>query len=59
MQKIKITCYGRTEEWSDRNKAMAFYSQAIAETEGSERERYTNIYIGLMEGETNIRDLDY
>lgn len=55
-EKIKITCYGETEIWEDRAKAMAFYFGGMCECDGSERERYTNIYCQLMEGKTEISD---
>lgn len=55
---IKITCYGQTEEWTDRNKAIAFYREGMSCSEGSERDRYTQIFLGLIDGKTVISDED-
>lgn len=47
---IKIICYGRTEEWESREEAIEYFGQAAMCTEGSERERYMNIYFDLLDG---------
>lgn len=56
VEEIRITCYCETETWTDREKAKAFYMEAMANSEGSERERYTNIYMQLCEGRTDCND---
>lgn len=55
-EKIKITCYGKTEIWADREKAKLFYLDCMANSEGAERDRYVNIYLQLMSGETECFD---
>ena len=50
---VVVTCYGNTETWESRAEAMAFYLEAMAASEGSECERYKNIYIALAYGEKN------
>lgn len=46
---VTITCYGTTKRMS-RNKAIKFYLEGMQCCEGSERERYTNIYLQLLDG---------
>lgn len=53
---IEVTCYGEKEIWHDRKKALNFYLQAMASSEGSERNRYTNIYFDLMSGKDKCCD---
>ena len=55
-EKIKITCYGETTEWDCRAKAEAFFLRAIQCSDGSERNRYMNIYCQLQEGCTVCSD---
>lgn len=56
MEEIKVTCYGKTETWSDRKKAMAFYGEGMLNSDGSEQERYTKIYMELLRGLNNCTD---
>ena len=49
MDIAKITCYGKTE-YAERKKAISFYLDCMRHSEGSERDRYTNIYIQLLDG---------
>jgi hypothetical protein len=58
MEKIKTVCYGREETWETREEAEAFFLQAMAGSEGSEQERYTNIYLKLQMGMTCCTDDD-
>lgn len=55
-EKIEVTCYGEKEIWYDREKAIRFYLQAIAGSDGAERDRYTNIYLDLMTGKNECFD---
>ena len=52
---VTVTCYGKTEKMS-RKDAMKFYLECMMMSEGAERDRYTNIYLGLISGETNVCD---
>lgn len=55
-KKIRVTCYGRTEEWDSRAVAMAFYKRAMTCSEGSEQGRYTRIYLQLAAGRSECTD---
>ena len=55
MDLVKITCYGKTET-KERKDAIAEYAEAMAWSDGSERDRYTNIFIGLISGATEVSD---
>lgn len=46
---VTIICYGKTEQM-EREKAKEFYLNCMANSEGSERNRYTNIYLDLVAG---------
>lgn len=52
---VTITCYGR-EETLSRSAAIKKYKEGMRCCEGSERERYTNIYLQLIEGKTKCTD---
>lgn len=53
-----ITCYGETETYpeSKREEMKKFYLDGMLECDGSERERYANIYVGLCYGKKEISD---
>lgn len=53
---VKITCYGQTKVWDDRQEAIKEFLEGMACCEGSERERYTNIYLQLIEGCVECED---
>ena len=55
MDKVKITCYGKTDVM-ERKDAMNYYRDCIDNSEGSERERYMNIFLGLLDGLTEVND---
>lgn len=52
---VSITCYGSTEKM-ERKKAIAFYEECAAGSEGSEQSRYINILIGLRMGFHSVSD---
>ena len=54
---VTITCYGTTEVWDSRAEAMKFYLEGMTACEGAERNRYTNIYLQLLEGRTVCEDI--
>ena len=56
---VKITCYGQTKVWDDRQEAIKEFLEGMACCEGSERDRYTNIYLQLIEGCTECEDTKY
>nr|DAO23287.1 MAG TPA: protein of unknown function (DUF5049) [Caudoviricetes sp.] len=47
---VVVVCYGRVEKWVSRRNAIRHYLEAMASSEGSELERYTNIYRKLLGG---------
>lgn len=47
---IKVTCYGMTEEFNDRDHAKSKYLEAVRNSEGAERDRYLSIYLQLEDG---------
>ena len=56
---VKITCYGQTKVWDDRQEAIKEFLEGMTCCEGSERDRYTNIYLQLIEGCTECEDTKY
>ena len=46
---VTISCYGR-KTVMEREEAKKFYLECMAFSEGSERERYVNVYLGLVGG---------
>ncbi|MBQ7542617.1 MAG: hypothetical protein IJT44_10045 [Clostridia bacterium] len=57
-EKIVTICYGQRETWTSRKKAMASFLEAACATEGSEHERYMNIYVQLLKGKKVCTDED-
>lgn len=55
-EKITVICYGEEKIWDNREKAKEFYLEAMMNTEGSEKERYSNIFGDLCSGLTTCRD---
>lgn len=53
---VRTVCYGTEDIWKNREQAKQFFLQAMAYSEGSEKERYTNIYMKLMMGMTDCND---
>ena len=52
---VSIICYGK-EEQMERNKAIKLYEEGMLCCDGSEKERYTNIYLDLINGLKVCRD---
>ena len=49
---VTTVCYGKVQEWDDRSEARNFFLNAMMNSEGAERERYANIYFGIVRGQT-------
>ena len=47
---VTTVCYGQEQVWDSRKEAADFFLEGIAAAEGSECERYTNIYVKLILG---------
>ena len=57
-RKVKTKCYGEVREWNDREEAQAFFLEAMMNSDGSENDRYSGIYIQLINGESFCTDED-
>lgn len=55
-EEITTVCYGEEQKWKSRQEAIDFYIDAMASSEGSERERYTEILLQLDSGLTYCTD---
>lgn len=49
-QGVTTICYGEEKVWDSREEAEAFFLQAMADSEGSEQNRYATIYTKLQMG---------
>ena len=50
---VTTVCYGKVQEWENRSEARKVFLEAMMNTDGAERERYSNVYYRI------IRGLDY
>lgn len=55
---VFVQCYGKLQLYNNRGNALAFFLTCMRCSEGSERDRYTNIYLGLLNNENYIKDYD-
>lgn len=53
---ITTVCYGQMKNWNSREEAIRFFRKGIANSEGSEQERYTKIVMQLEAGKTCCTD---
>lgn len=53
---VRTVCYGKTDEWYNREEAERFFLWAMAMSEGSEQARYTKIYTELKMGKEFCTD---
>lgn len=56
--KVTTYCYGEAKEWDSREAAIAFFTEGIANSEGSEQSRYATIVAQLQSGKTYCTDED-
>ncbi len=47
---VTTKCYRKIQKWNDREQAKQYFLEAMMNSEGNERERYTSIYIQLENG---------
>ena len=47
---VKTICYGEERVWESRKAAMDFFFEAMMGSDGSEKQRYTNVYTKLLMG---------
>lgn len=48
--KVTTKCCGKIQKWEEGEQAKDFFLEAMMNSEGSEHERYSAIYIQLMNG---------
>ena len=53
---VITVCYGKVHEWDDRSEARNFFLNAMINSEGAERERYANVYFGIIRGQDFCTD---
>jgi len=46
---VIIVCYGQIQAWKVRQEAVAFYWEAMRNSDGAENARYQNIFYDLMQ----------
>lgn len=56
MDRVTTICYGQRKEWDDRWEAVEFFKEGVMACDGAEKERYTNILLKLLAGETECPD---
>ena len=57
-RKVTTVCYGKKQEWSDREEAQAYFLEAMMNSDGSEHDRYSGIFIQLQNGLDYCTDED-
>ena len=50
LKTVKTICYGEEKIWDSRKAAMDFFFDAMMGSDGSEKQRYTNVYMKLQMG---------
>ena len=53
---VITVCYGKRVYWKSRTEAIRFFLEGVAATEGSERDRYSQIYAELVSGRAVCTD---
>lgn len=51
---VDVICYGERKHFDTRKKAIEFFLEGMAFSEGSERERYSTIYLELLTSDSPI-----
>ena len=57
-KKVRTKCYGKVEEWKNREEAKEYFLEAMMNSDGSEHDRYECIYIQLINGVDFCSDED-
>ena len=50
LDSVVTICYGKREVWDSREEAARSFLKAMAATEGSESQRYANVYTKILMG---------
>lgn len=53
---VKTICYGQEQIWDSREEAEEFFLKGMFSSEGSERDRYSTIFLKLKEGQEVCSD---
>jgi hypothetical protein len=53
---VTTICYGEKRVWDSADEAKAFFLEGAMSCDGSEQQRYMNIYTKLMEGAEEADD---
>ena len=53
---VDVICYGQRETWNSRQDAIKFFFEGMMCCDGAERDRYTNVYLDLMNGKDVCSD---
>lgn len=56
LRPVRTICYKEEQLWEDAKDAKSHFFLAMCGSDGSERERYTNIYTKLMAGQEVCSD---
>ena len=56
LDSVTVICYDESKVWDSRADAIKFYLEGMTACEGAERNRYTNVYLDLIEGLDICRD---
>ena len=57
-RKVTTVCYGKKQEWDDREEAQAYFLEAMMNSDGAQHDRYSGIYIQLQNGLDYCTDED-
>lgn len=49
-RKVTTVCNGQKRVWDSREEALAFFLEAMMNSDGAEHDRYSGIYIQLQNG---------
>lgn len=49
-RKVTTVCKGKKQEWANREEAMQFFLEAMMNSDGTDHDRYSGIYIQLQNG---------
>lgn len=49
-RKVTTVCNGQKRVWDSREEALAFFLEAMMNSDGVEHDRYSGIYIQLQNG---------
>jgi len=59
LEKVKTVCYHQEQIWNSRNEAIDYFYKGMSCSEGCEKERYTKVYMELLEGKSICTDSDF